>query len=92
MFTQTEQRILEILSDGMPHHGTELLGRVLGEHGSLPTIQVHISNIRKKLLPIGQTILSECNPRNAAGTYAYRHVRLLKSMAKEGGSSSASME
>lgn len=73
-FTPTEQKILAVLSDGKRHLKDEL--RVLLSDGELSddtVMQMHVSNLRKKLNPIGQDIICEYNSRRIF----YRHVRLI---------------
>lgn len=73
-FTPTEQKILAVLSDGKRHLKDEL--RVLLSDGELSddtVMQTHVSNLRKKLNPIGQDIICEYNSRRIF----YRHVRLI---------------
>ena len=77
-FTPTEQRILAILADGMAHTRQELHGCLYDELGGPGNLRVHICNIRKKLLRVGQTILCELY----RGSPHYRHVRLLASPYK----------
>ncbi len=78
-FTKVETRILNVLSDGLAHHKTELHGCLNDELGPVSNIQMHISNMRKKLLPKGENIICELSNRRIF----YRHVRLLRSPATE---------
>jgi len=75
-FTKTQQRILDVLSDGLRHQNQELKELLpdqeadgLAKH---KTVIVHIVHIRKKLRPIGQDILCEFYNRKKY----YRRVRL----------------
>ena len=74
-FTPTQSRILRVLSDGRRHSRKEIHGCLVDELGELSNIQAHLSNIRKKLRPIGEDIICEFYQR----TIYYRHVRLLAS-------------
>lgn len=71
-FTPTEQRMLKILSDGFPHHKSELQACLYDEES---TIRQHIYNIRAKLRPRGEDIVCELRLHGIH----YRHVRLLAS-------------
>ena len=72
-FTPVQQRMLNVLADGLQHTPKELHTCLEDELGPLTNIQIHISNIRSKLRPIGQDIAME---KSMLGTF-YRHVRLL---------------
>ena len=76
VFTPTQQRLLKLLSDGMPHTRKELVKCLDDELTSLDTVNVHISYLRRKLRPIGQDIICEMGSSYKLG---YRHVRLLRS-------------
>lgn len=69
--TPTECRILEKLSDGMPHSKEELVLCLFDDLSSVHTVKYHISNLRVKLRPIGQEIVCEYNRG-----FKYRRVRL----------------
>lgn len=71
-FTRTEQRILDILADGKPHLRADLFHCVPDELGHWHNLNIHLSNIRRKL-PDGETILCELRSRRIC----YRHVRLI---------------
>jgi DNA-binding winged helix-turn-helix (wHTH) protein len=72
-FPPVQQRMLELLSDGLPHSKEELHDCLYDELSNIATIQKHISLIRKQLRPHGQDILIEFIRRRVH----YRHVRLL---------------
>lgn len=55
-FTATETRIMRVLADGQPHRKEEIHACLPDELGALNNVQMHISNIRKKLRPVGQGI------------------------------------
>jgi hypothetical protein len=71
--TPTEQRIANVLADGMPHRRRELLACLQDPEAELNALRVHLCNLRAKLRPIGQDILCELSDR---GLF-YRQVRLL---------------
>lgn len=54
-FSPTQQRIVDLLADLMPHSNEEIYGMLLTAK-SVNHIQMHISNIRKIIRPIGQDI------------------------------------
>ena len=74
-YTVTEQKILDVLSDGQPHSQEELHACLWDDQGSLANIRPHITHIRQKLRPLGQDIICEYIDRRRL----YRHVRLLHS-------------
>lgn len=75
MFTETEQLIINILSDGLPHNRHELRKAIDGEFATLNTVNVHLYSIRRKIRPLGQDIICEFSNRRIC----YRQVRLLAS-------------
>ena len=74
-FTPTQQRIVDLLSDGLPHTKRELFECLVDELGSINNIWPHLTAIRKKLRPRGHDILCEIYNRKCH----YRHVVLLRS-------------
>ena len=72
-FTPTQQRIVDLLNDGMPHTRQELHNCLEDRHSPISSINIHISALRKKLIPAGSTILCQLSSRRLY----YRHVRLL---------------
>lgn len=74
-WTPTQRRILDVLSDGRGHPKKELL-KCLDAHTCPEVLAVHITLIRKKLLKIGQNILSV---NSGTHGFLYMHVRLLAS-------------
>lgn len=76
-FRPTELRIVDLLKDGMPHSKAELIACLWDEMGTIETVQVHLTKIRKVLRPIGQDILVEYLPPGRR--MHYRHVRLINS-------------
>lgn len=58
-FTATEQRMLAVLSDGQRHRREELHACLWDNQGALSNIKMHLSNLRRKLRPKGQDIVTE---------------------------------
>lgn len=75
-FTATEQRILRVLSDGMPHSRHEIRAVLPDDMAGDEAVRQHIFNMRKKLHPIGQDLV--CVMTGNAG-FQYRQVRMLHS-------------
>lgn len=81
--TELEDKILAVLSDGMPHSKHDLLplfwdAPILDEdlrRRLLCNLRVAISKLREKLLDRGQTII--CEDKGKGHPAYYRHVRLL---------------
>lgn len=71
--TPTEEAILNVLSDGMPHTREELHTCLPDPLSAISAIQPHISHLRSKLVPIGHDIVCEFRDRQ----YMYRWIRLL---------------
>ena len=83
-YTPTEQRILDVLSDGEAHRADELFACLCDDCGGdrenlRKNLAVILFNLRRKMKPTGRTILSEWNNRRAF----YRHVRLLHPVSSE---------
>ncbi|MCK9569344.1 hypothetical protein M0R72_10440 [Candidatus Pacearchaeota archaeon] len=75
-FTPTQIVLLRILNDGLPHLRNELTCALMTpDDTSRVNLNNHISDIRKKLRPMGHDIICELWNRRIA----YRHVRLLAS-------------
>lgn len=76
-FTPTEQKILAVLADGLPHHKTELKRAIDPETPDMidsNVLSMHITRIKTKLEKIGETVVC----RSIIGRrLAYQHVRLL---------------
>lgn len=73
-FTVTEERILKMLRDGQRHTKYELVTAINPNNlNSYAAMAMHISNIRKKLRPVGEDIICELSGR----IIHYRHVRLI---------------
>jgi hypothetical protein len=78
--TPTQQRMLDLLSDGLPHNKAELHALLWDNLSYANTIQVHISALRKVLRARGEDILCEFIHRRLH----YRHVRLLSCVGTGG--------
>jgi hypothetical protein len=74
-FTPTQQRMLNLLSDGLPHSREAMLECLQDEHCSPTGHLAHLTAIRKVLRPKGEDVLCEYRQRRPF----YRHVRLLAS-------------
>lgn len=74
-FTGVRKKMVELLSDGLPHTRQELHACLSDELGPLSNIRAHLSIMRKKLRTIGEDILCEFVGRKLH----YRLVRLLPS-------------
>ncbi len=82
-FTKTQQKILDILADGLPHLRKELWACCPSVQGmdeasikefARNRTNVHLMNIRSKLRLVGQDIVCEVVNRRLS----YRHVKLLR--------------
>ena len=72
--TPTQQRILNLLSDGRRHLRNEIVEECLCDTLSARgALNVQITGLRKILHPRGEDIICELNNRRIC----YRHVRLL---------------
>jgi len=71
-FTPTEQRILDVVKDGKPHGPVELHKCLDDELSPVIAIRCHLSNMRKKLRPMGYDIVHVMIGR----THHYRYVSL----------------
>lgn len=74
-YTPTQQRIIDLLQDGLPHLRIELMKCLGDDLTTVATLHSHFVKLRKKLVPRGETIVCEILNRRIA----YRHVRLLSS-------------
>lgn len=71
--TTIRERILAVLSDGMPHCRYELLKCFEDDKARLKTLQAHISVMRKPIRLRGEDIVCELFD----GSPHYRHIKLL---------------
>ena len=74
-YTATQRRILTLLADGLAHPRKELHACLSDELTNWVTLGVHLHYLRKKLAPLGETIICELVNRRIC----YRHVCLVKS-------------
>lgn len=76
-YTPTEQRIIDLLSDGLPHERDEVVERILPNvkepQKHRHTIAAHIFYIRIKIRAMGEDIITELRK----GGIHYRRVMLL---------------
>lgn len=77
MFTPTEQRIIDLLSDGLPHARSELMGLLNDDMTTVKTLGMHIYRIRNKLAGHGQNIITEVV--GGRRQIHFRYVRLIGS-------------
>ena len=75
LFTPTQQRIVDVLQDGQPHHRNELFQCLNDDLTTYTTLKVHLCNIRKVLRPLGQDVICELSGQQVY----YRLARLLAS-------------
>lgn len=78
-FTVTEQKMIDVLSDGQLHTAKELHKCLPDELGPVDNIKPHITSIRQKLKWIGQGI--HCHRTNAGPLYS--HIRMVAPMSRE---------
>lgn len=81
-FTKTQQVLVDQLSDGRPHSITDLV-RVCHGQAKLTAVQMHISNIRKKLRPKGVDIVCLNEGNMQYRRKRYQMVRLMGDMYGE---------
>jgi hypothetical protein len=72
-WTPTQQRIIDLLSDGMPHDRYEIFGCLDDNLSKLSAIWFHMSSIRRVVRPRGEDILCVLFDRKIH----YQHVKLL---------------
>lgn len=73
-FSGVQQRMLDVLSDGLSHTPKELQACLHDELGSITNIRAHLTHLRKKLRPMGSDVL--CEMLN--GETMYRQVRMMR--------------
>lgn len=76
--TPTERKILDVLSDGLPHTRAEVHACLPDELGDMSNVWVHISNLRGKLRATGRDVA--CVYRNRR-----RHYQLFRLLAGPAG-------
>lgn len=81
-FTPTQQRIMDVLADGKPHHKSELHECLFDDMAvdKDDSVSKHIIQIRKKLNPDGYDIVTNMRNRKCY----YMHVRLLSTSSYDG--------
>ena len=57
MFSPTEQRIMDLLSDGLPHTKKEMVACLADPMGGEDNVKPHLHNLRKKLLTRNEAVL-----------------------------------
>lgn len=72
-YTPTQRKMLAVLSDGLPHSKAELHSCLHDDLGAVENIQIHLTNIRKRIRPKGEDILTQFIDRRLH----YRLVRLI---------------
>ena len=77
-FTPIEKKILEKLSDGLPHKWWQVIKCLDDELATRYALSMHLARIRKKLRPLGEDIICETN----GWSIFYRHVRLISNPYK----------
>ncbi len=77
VFTETQKKLLKILSNGEPHSPKELMGECIDDDlASKNNLEVHLYYLRRKLRPLKHDIL--CVWVKGGGRW-YQHVALLDS-------------
>jgi len=79
-YTPIEQRIIDLLSDGLPHDRYDLLECLRDKQASLNSLAAAIMRLRPKVRELGQEIVTEL----FRGSIAYRHVLLLSGINPRG--------
>lgn len=77
-FTPTQQRILEVLGDGMPHSRSELMKCIDDPLSDYTCLNNQLSKIRRKIRPKAREIVCETVHRQTH----YRLVGLVGSAAE----------
>jgi hypothetical protein len=72
-YTPVERRMLQLLADGKPHCQDEVKACLHDEQASLSNVRAHICRLRKKLVPLKQTIRTELSPPHSTH---YRQIAL----------------
>ena len=75
-----QQRILEVLADGEPHHCDELLDCLGDELADFSALNNHLFRLRKELEDTGEAIVCELRRRQIC----YRQVKLLNAKPAKG--------
>jgi hypothetical protein len=72
-YTPIEQRIIDLLSDGLPHERNEMCACIAPGSKNVNSLAVHIFYLRQKVRELKQDIVTE----HRRGGIHYRHVILL---------------
>lgn len=72
-FTPTQQKILDVLSDGKSHSRQELIDCLEDAVADRKNLNVHLSNLRARMRPAGHDVIYCPRHRKAY----YRHVVLI---------------
>ena len=72
-YTPTEQRIMNLLKDGLPKPSRTIWQCLEDDMASMDAMRMHLSRIREKLKPLNHGILCEIYNRHVH----YRYVILL---------------
>ncbi len=72
-YTPTQEKILEVLADGTPHGRQELINCLDDAFADRRNLNVHLSNLRARMRPIGEDIVCRIVSRRIC----YQHVILL---------------
>jgi hypothetical protein len=78
-YTATERRMLEVMSDGLPHSRDELWKCLADQLSKRQAIRPALSRLRIKLREIGEEVVCELHKQ----TIYYRHIRLITSRGDE---------
>lgn len=79
-YTPIEQRIIDMLADGLPHNRAEVLDCLRDKESNLHALAMVIMRLRPKVRAMGQEIITE----HHRGSIAYRHVILLSGSDPKG--------
>lgn len=71
-FTPTQKRIMDLLSDGLPHKRSEIIEKCLEDLSQPKAVSRQVGSMRPHLEPNGETIIAQLIGR----TVHYRWVRL----------------
>ena len=75
-FTVTQQRVLDVLADGLPHPLEQLKAAMWNDElDHIRNVHAMMCHIRKKLRPRGEDIICQLIDRQRK----WRHIRLLHS-------------
>jgi hypothetical protein len=72
-WTSVQQRIMDVLSDGISHQKHDLLACIGDELATPNALQSHLTRMRLKLRPIGNNIICEIHDSRIY----YRLVRVI---------------